>query len=73
MKYTYTNQEQIRRAFWEAFPNADRRKITSYDGKGKMYCTDTRCAFVDFVDALERDGQISQKLSERVTLSRGKS
>lgn len=68
MKYTYTTQKQIRRAFWQAFPEADRRKITDYSGKGKMYRTDTRTLFVEFIDALRRDDQISPELAERVTL-----
>lgn len=64
----YTTQVQIRKAFWQAYPDADRRMITDYRGRGKMYKTDTRSLFVDFVDMLERDGQISQELAERVTL-----
>ena len=32
------------------------------------YPADTRCAFVDFVDALARAGDISDTLAERVTL-----
>lgn len=68
MKYAYTNQKQVRALFWQTFPNADRRKITDYSGKGKMYRTDTRCLFVDFVDMLERSELISQALAERVTL-----
>lgn len=66
-----TTQAQVRRAFWEAHPDRDqfpRKKITDYSGKGKMYCTDTRCAFTDFVDWLSRDGQISHELAHRVTL-----
>ena len=63
-----TNQKQIRAAFWEQHPDLPRRKIRDYSGKGKMYCTDTRCAFVDFVDYLQRDGEISSELADRVTL-----
>jgi hypothetical protein len=33
-----------------------------------MYRTDTRCAFVDFLDALHRDGQISDALADRAKL-----
>lgn len=68
MKYTYTTQKQVRALFWQTFPNADRRKITDYSGKGKMFCTDTRCLFVDFVDSLRRDDQISPELADRITL-----
>jgi hypothetical protein len=63
-----TTQKQIRALFWETFPDLSRRKITDYTGAGKMYRTDTRCAFVDFLDALHRDGQISDALADRATL-----
>lgn len=68
MKHTYTTQAQIRAAFWAAFPELPRRKIPNYAGTGRMYPTDTRCAFVDFVDALSRAGDISPELADRVTL-----
>lgn len=68
MNYTYTNQKQIRAAFWDAHPEADRKRITHYTGTGKMYTTDTRCAFVDFLDSLSRSGQISETLANRATL-----
>lgn len=63
-----TTQKELRRLFWETFPTLSRKKITSYDGKGKMYCTDTRCAWVDWIDSMSKDGQISQALAERATL-----
>lgn len=68
MTYTYTTQKQIRAAFWEAFPNLPRRKIKNYSGNGTMYPTDTRCAFVDFLDALSKNGDISPALADRATL-----
>jgi hypothetical protein len=62
-----TTQAQIREAFWAAF---------SVDGKPKAFAgksqndlpTDVRCAFVDFVDALQKDGTITEALAARVTL-----
>ena len=68
-----TTQNQIRAAFWAAHPTADRsrypaRDWTREDNTSRDYCTDTRCAFVDFVDHLERSGQISEALAQRVTL-----
>ena len=65
---TYTTQKQIRAAFWDAHPDLPRRKITDYSGNGKMYTTDTRCAFCDFLDALNKDGQISDAIANRATL-----
>lgn len=64
----YTTQVQVRKAFWEAHPNLSRKKIPHYNGKEKMYTTDTRCAFVDFVDHLEKSGMINESLAHRVTL-----
>lgn len=69
MARTYTTQREVRRAFWAAHPNVPRRRITNHAGNGKMYPTDTRVAFVDFVDALSKNGDISQQLAQHVTLS----
>ena len=63
-----TNQKQIRAAFWQAHPDADRKRIRDHAGTGKMHTTDTRCAFVDFLDNLSRSGQISEALASRATL-----
>ena len=66
--HTYNSQAQIRKAFREAFPNLPMKKITNYSGNGKMYPTDTRCAFTDYIDFLSKNGDISQELAEKVTL-----
>lgn len=66
--YQITTQAELRRAFWQQFPSLPKRKITDYSGAGKMHCTDTRCAFVDWLDSLSKDGQISSELAERATL-----
>ena len=68
-----TNQKQIRAAFWEAHPTANRKKYpardwTREDKSRRDYCTDTRCAFVDFVDYLHRSEIISDQLANRATL-----
>jgi hypothetical protein len=68
-----TSQAQIRDAFWNAHPSADRKRYpardwTREDKSSRDYCTDTRCAFVDFLDSLHRSGQISDALANRATL-----
>lgn len=73
MNYTYTNQKQIRAAFWEAFPDLPRRRYRySWNRSDKtaelVYPVDTRCAFVDFIDHLSRSGQITEALANRATL-----
>lgn len=71
MKYTYTTQKQVRKAFWSerrGLPGISPRRIKSYSGNGTMHNTDTRCAFVQYIDSLYRDGRIPHGLAERVTL-----
>ena len=64
----YTTQRQIRALFWETFPDLSRKTIPDHAGTGRMYTTDTRCTFVDYVEELRRDGEISDQLADRVTL-----
>ena len=63
-----TTQKQIRALFWDTFPDVDKKKIKNYSGEGKMYCTDTRCIFADWLDGLRADGVISEALAYRATL-----
>jgi hypothetical protein len=68
-----TTQAQIRAAFWAAHPTANRKRYperdwTHEDKSTRDYCIDTRCAFVDFLDSLHRNGQISDALANRATL-----
>ena len=68
-----TNQKQIRAAFWEAFPDLPRRRYRYSPNRSDktaelVFPIDTRCAFVDFLDQLQRDGTISEALANRATL-----
>lgn len=69
---TYTTQTEVRAAFWRDNPQAQRSYINGprrpVVAPQNYQPVDTRCAFVDFVDALQRDGQISAVLAGRVTL-----
>ena len=59
--------KQVRAAFWrECFGG---RKPSGFIGKpqNQLPC-EIRTAFVDFVDALQKDGRISEALAGRVTL-----
>lgn len=57
-----TTQKAVRDQFREEYPDLDYKKING------DYKTDTRCAFCDYVDHLNRAGIISNKLAARVTL-----
>lgn len=68
-----TNQKQIRAAFWDAFPDLPRRRYRYSPNRSDknaelVFPIDTRCAFVDFVDQLQRQGEISESLANRATL-----
>lgn len=68
MAHTYTTQRELRAAFWAAHPHLSRQRITNYSGTGRMYPTDTRVAFVEWLDAIHRDGQCSTRLAACATL-----
>jgi hypothetical protein len=71
----YTTQKQIRAAFWAAAKRGEfqplrvtSKQIANYSGNGKMHTTDTRCAFVDWLDGLSKSGEVSDDLANRATL-----
>jgi hypothetical protein len=61
---------EVRSNFWgmlkETNPTLAEQKRTRK--RQNDYCTDIKCTFVDYVDNLQRDGQISTKLANRATL-----
>ncbi len=63
-----TNLKDLRKLFWREHPGLSRKKIKNYTGNGTMHCTDTRCAFVDWLDAMQKSGQLTEGLAERATL-----
>ena len=57
---------EVRLAFWRDHP-----EFKEYFRKGKRqndYNTDIRVTFVDWVDYIHRNGEISDKLARTVTL-----
>jgi len=83
MTYQYTTQPQIRAAFWQEIElsgaaSAGPHDITEYvvsagavrtrRATQNDYPAEVRTAFVDYVDALQKSGAISEALAARVTL-----
>lgn len=68
MKPRITTLKQLRKEFWQTFPTIPTRKITDYSGNGKMWPTDTRCTFVDWLDMLSKTGEVTQAFAEKATL-----
>lgn len=66
--FLMTTESEVRAAFWAAHSHMPAVQIRDYSGKGWMYRASVRCAFVEFVDALQRNGEISEKLASVVTL-----
>lgn len=63
----YTSTRQLRKAFKEQFKGIlDFKKIKS--GNERIYKCDTRCSFNDWIDQLNRDNQISDRLANQATL-----
>ena len=65
--YKITSQRQIRTAFWNFLQFEEKPKRLRGKSQNDMPA-EIRCAFVDYVDMLARDGVISERLAERVTL-----
>lgn len=67
---TYTTQAEVRRAFWEMMREFQPEMAKEYR-RGKRqneYPADIRMRFVDFVDAEQKDGNLSEQLAQKVTL-----
>ena len=64
--YLITSQAVLRRAFWEQYPQFS----GSYRAKKRQndYNANIRQTWVFFVDAMERNGDISEKLAGRAIL-----
>jgi hypothetical protein len=63
-------QAQVRKAFWEMLKETN-LELYSKGKRSKRQneqVTDIRCTFVDYVDNLHRDGIITDKLANNVTL-----
>lgn len=63
MTYQFTTEAQVRRAFWQGWPEGFQR-----GKRHNEYNATIRSEFCAFVDMLARDGQISESLAQKVTL-----
>lgn len=73
-----TTQAQVRQSFWTAFPEYQPKyRAIPYTQNGKRlyrrktqneYSATIRSLFVDYVDALARNGDINETLAGKVTL-----
>lgn len=61
-----TTQAQVRASFWEAHPQFKSEFRTRK--KQNEYKTDIGCSFVDHVEHLRTNEEITQALAQRVTL-----
>ena len=65
-----TTQKQIRASFWDSHPEHENhaRKWGIKTAPQNRHNCDTRQAFCDYVEYLNRSGIISDKLANRATL-----
>lgn len=64
MQHQITTLQQLRAAFWREHPDLQRKPGKSQND----YPTDTRAAWVDYVDHMARHGAIPETLAQRATL-----
>jgi len=65
MAYRFNDEDEVRRGFWEDHPQF---QPSDKGERQNDQPADTRMAFVDWIDQLERNDEISEQLAERVTL-----
>lgn len=58
---------EIRSNFWESLPEELRKERRTRKTQND-YCTDIRCAFVEYVDVLLKNGEITEKQADNITL-----
>lgn len=67
-----TSERALRAAFWRTHPGLRRRIVNGprcpVPAPQNQQPVDTRVAWVDFVDRLARDGEISDRLAQNATL-----
>jgi hypothetical protein len=64
MAYRFNDESELREAFWQEHPQFAMRG----NGRQNQQPADTRAAFVDWIDYLERNDEISEELAEDATL-----
>ena len=65
-KYTMTTQKEVRNSFWSSFPEF-KSEYKSNKRQNEYKC-DIRMTFIDYIDSLVRNNEISEDLAKRVTL-----
>jgi hypothetical protein len=73
MAHRYTSTKQLQTAFRKQFKGIlDFKLITAFSGKGKMYNSDVRCTFIDWLSDLHNNGLISDRLANQAYLEPSK-
>ncbi|MEK6878212.1 MAG: hypothetical protein AABY22_01315 [Nanoarchaeota archaeon] len=57
---------EVRKAFWNSYPEFKSEYRKTF--RQNQYKCDIRVSFIDFVDRLRKDNEITEKLAQRVTL-----
>ncbi len=68
---SFTTQKQVRDGFWQAYPQlgAEARAEGRRSKRQNSQPAGVRCAFVEFVDLLQRDGMMPEKLARNIDLN----
>lgn len=65
-----TTQRELRKRFWQDHPDYafQSREAGIISKRQNEHCATVRCAFVDWLDMMHRNGEISDALANRATL-----
>ncbi len=67
-KYQITTQQGLRNAFWLYMKDAHPFYCRVSGRKQNDYPADLRMTWCDYVDSMERNGEISESLAQKATL-----
>ena len=75
MKYEITTQKELRKAFWQGYKTINNiniiklyNQVTGKPLTQNEYNATIRSEWCEFVDAMQKDGIISERLSNKATL-----
>jgi hypothetical protein len=75
MKYEITTQKELRKAFWQGYKTINNiniiklyNQVTGKPLTQNEYNATIRSEWCEFVDAMQKDGIISKRLSNKATL-----
>lgn len=68
-EYWFADEDEVREGFWEEFKDSFPLDYERWvPGRQNDLSTDCRCSFVDWLDNVQKAGQVSEQVAQKATL-----